>query len=119
MSELATTQTLVSKIYEKTTEGKIPWEKEGNRVSANPTPNLHASFILHSETAYDAQWQKFLLFDGEDRVLDLNNPAIFRGLGLGSDNERLVAAINALFDFVILQPKRGRIQTNLDALDNL
>jgi hypothetical protein len=106
---------LIRSILEKTREGKITWNKQGNALTAVVPSRLQANFVLSpSSITGSVSWDLFTVRDKDgNELIRVSNLAGFISVLAGQGTSPLVDAANELFRAVF-----GAVGDDLDRAIN-
>jgi hypothetical protein len=91
---------LVSSLAEKTSQGKIPWVKQRNAISAALPDGLSLNFVTQRNLMGNFFWQLFTVRDARGNELVRANP-IDAVLAFSKSEKRpLLTAVEGLFEAV-------------------
>lgn len=89
---------LVKSLIEKTKEGKVPWVRSTNAVTAMLPGKLEVNFVAQSGILWgtDAGWQLFTVRELQNEILRVNAPTPL-GVAFQRANPALLEAVGELF----------------------
>ncbi len=94
---------LVQKLTEKTRQGKVPWLRSLNGITADLPDGLSVNFVLQA-SIFPAQstWELFVIRDSKgNEILRVHSVGVFQVLVGNSKATRLQEAVAELFSSIL------------------
>jgi hypothetical protein len=94
---------LVKKLNEKTRQGKVPWVRSLNAMTANLSDGLSMNFVLQANVfGRQPAWELFVIRDSKDNeILRVHSVGVFQSL-VGNPNATLLqSAVDELFSSIM------------------